>query len=164
MNQDKETIIETSQQKTAAFVLRIVGQFLLFLAVLIAIGIMLHTKINDSINTEVAKFGHHQGQLVSTVYHNLFEGELSQLESAGKLITLGQLPPQNVSKVLGEGIGSSGLVDINGGVISGNAASDLGGAIYVSSGSLTVTTVPSGIFAMLQSSSTFTWIVAEACV
>ena len=119
MNQDKETIIETSQQKTAAFVLRIVGQFLLFLAVLIAIGIMLHTKINDSINTEVAKFGHHQGQLVSTMYYNLFEGELSQLENAGKLITLGQLSPQDVSKILGEGVGSAGLVDINGSVISG---------------------------------------------
>ena len=119
MNQDKETIIETSQQKTAAFVLRIVGQFLLFLAVLIAIGIMLHTKINDSINTEVAKFGHHQGQLVSTMYYNLLEGELSQLESVGKLITLGQLSPQDVSKILGEGVGSAGLVDINGSVISG---------------------------------------------
>ena len=118
-DKEQEKIIETSQQKTASFVLRIVGQFLIFLLVLIGIGILLNTKINDSLNQEVAKFGAHQGQLVSTVYNNLLQGEIKQLEDEGRLITLGQMPAQEVAKVLGGNLGNAGLLDINGAVISG---------------------------------------------
>ena len=118
-DKEQEKIIETSQQKTASFVLRIVGQFLIFLLVLIGIGILLNTKINDSLNQEVAKFGAHQGQLVSTVYNNLLQGEIKQLEDEGRLITLGQMPAQEVAKVLGGNLGNAGLLDINGAVVSG---------------------------------------------
>ena len=118
-DKEQEKIIETSQQKTASFVLRIVGQFLIFLLVLIGIGILLNTKINDSLNQEVAKFGAHQGQLVSTVYSNLLQGEIKQLEDEGRLITLGQMPAQEVAKVLGGNLGNAGLLDINGAVVSG---------------------------------------------
>ena len=119
MSQDKDKIIETSQQRTAAFVLRIVGQFLLFLMVLVAIGMLLHSKINDSINNEVANFGDQQGQMVSMVYSNIFQWDLKQLESESRLITLGQLSPQDVTRILSGDHGSTGLLDINGAVISG---------------------------------------------
>ncbi len=120
MNQDNNKIIETSQQKTASFVLRIVAQFLAFLLVLIAICTLLHTKINDSLNHEVARFGEHQGHLISTVYDSLFKGYIKQMEDEARLITLGQMPPQDVAKVLGGNMGTAGLVDINGNTISGN--------------------------------------------
>ena len=119
MSQDNETIIKTSQQKTASFVLRIVGQFLLFLMVLIAIGFMLHQKINSSINEEVAQFGRHQGMLVSTVYHNLFQSELKQLEDEARLVASGRLLPQDAAAVFGGELGEAGIMDINGALISG---------------------------------------------
>ena len=118
-DKDKDKVIENSQQRTASFVLRIVGQFLLFLLLLIGIGSLLQAKINDSLDKEISKFAANQAKLVSTVYSNLLQDDISQLKNEAILISLGQISPQEATKLIGGELGGAGLTDINGNLVSG---------------------------------------------
>ena len=116
MNQNDIKI--NSQRRTAFFFLRIVGQFLAFLLLLISIGVLLHVKINDSLNHEVAKLCAQQGKLAGTVYHNLFQEELRLLEEESRFLAHGNpLIPESLNAIGSQQ--DTGLLDVQGHVLRG---------------------------------------------
>ena len=116
MNQNDIKI--NSQRRTAFFFLRIVGQFLAFLLLLISICVLLHVKINDSLNHEVAKLCAQQGKLAGTVYHNLFQEELRLLEEESRFLAHGNpLTPESLNAIGSQN--DTGLIDVQGRVLRG---------------------------------------------
>ena len=113
-------IKKNSQRRTALFFLRIVGQFLLFLVMLLAIGFLLHMKINDSLDREVSKFCAQQGRLAGSIYHNIFQEELNLLEEESRFLASGNmLTPENLASLSSDV--NIGLMDMSGQVLHGPA-------------------------------------------
>ena len=94
------------------------GQFLAFLLLLISICVLLHVKINDSLNHEVAKLCAQQGKLAGTVYHNLFQEELRLLEEESRFLAHGNpLTPESLNAIGSQN--DTGLIDVQGRVLRG---------------------------------------------
>ncbi len=103
------------------FTLRLVGNFLVLFALLLAIGFALQSKMNDSLNHEVEKFSTHQGDMLSFVYHNLLQTELNDMSKTASLITAGKITPANGVLAIGGKGQQGGLLDIHGQSLLGAA-------------------------------------------
>ena len=101
-----------------SFALRLLGQFLLFLLLLLGIGLLLQSQMSKALNHEVEKFGTSQGELVSMIYMNIFSEEQHQLQQEARMLATGQLPQEAVPALADKGQ-QAGLLDISGIALQG---------------------------------------------
>ena len=111
----QDNLPETSPKKRMlAFTMRLLGQFLLFFAILLFIGFALQSKMTDSLNHEAEKFGSRQGEQFSFVYYNIFRAEIAELTKAAHLIATHKIAPADGVQAISDNVQQGGLLDING--------------------------------------------------
>lgn len=105
-----------------SFALRLLGQFLVFLAVLLVIGFTLQSKMNDSLNRETEKFAARQGDMITFAYHNILQMELTQLSDYARLLSTEKLSPQDAIRIItSQKNEQAGLLDLTGNSVAGSA-------------------------------------------